>query len=61
VQNEDNSPLPFVETTVARLMLSRMRTTHEERGITVISGPWGIGKPAQSMPSSANSRASALW
>jgi len=28
----------------ARLMLSRMELTHEERGITVISGPWGIGK-----------------
>lgn len=40
----DNAPLPFVETTVARLMLARMRATHQERGITVISGPWGIGK-----------------
>lgn len=39
-----NAPLPFVETTVARLMLARMRATHQERGITVVSGPWGIGK-----------------
>ena len=35
---------PFLPTTVARLMLSRMRMTHEETGIAVISGPWGIGK-----------------
>lgn len=44
MQNADSNPLPFVETTVARLMLARMRATHEETGITVISGPWGIGK-----------------
>lgn len=44
MQNADNIPLPFVETTVARTMLARMRTTHVECGITVISGPWGIGK-----------------
>lgn len=42
--NVDNEPLPFVETTVARLMLSRMRMTHEESGISVFRGPWGIGK-----------------
>lgn len=35
---------PFAETTVAKNMLSRMEITHEERGISVISGPWGIGK-----------------
>lgn len=35
---------PFIETTIARRMMLRMRQTHEERGITVISGPWGIGK-----------------
>jgi hypothetical protein len=40
----ENEARPFVDTTVARLMLSRMALTHEERGITVISGPWGIGK-----------------
>lgn len=39
-----NEPSPFVDTTVARLMRSRIALTHEERGITVISGPWGIGK-----------------
>jgi hypothetical protein len=40
----DDSAHPFVETTVARLMLALMRKTHERCGITVISGPWGIGK-----------------
>jgi len=40
----DNEPVPFVETTVARLMLSRMRMTHEKSAISVFSGPWGIGK-----------------
>lgn len=40
----ENDAKPFVDTTVARLMLSRMALTHEECGITVISGPWGIGK-----------------
>lgn len=40
----ENEALPFVDTTIAKLMLSRMRLTHEETGITVISGPWGIGK-----------------
>lgn len=40
----ENSPLPFVETSVAKTMLSRMSLTHEECGISVISGPWGIGK-----------------
>ena len=39
-----NEARPFVDTTVAKLMLSRMRVTHEETGISVISGPWGIGK-----------------
>ncbi len=39
----ENKP-PFVETSIARLMLSRMRVTHDERGISVFSGPWGIGK-----------------
>lgn len=35
---------PFIETTIARRMMMRMRQTHEEKGITVINGPWGIGK-----------------
>lgn len=35
---------PFVETSIARLLLNRLRITHEERGISVFSGPWGIGK-----------------
>ncbi|CAN5475745.1 hypothetical protein BH09PSE4_BH09PSE4_06920 [soil metagenome] len=35
---------PFVETSIARLLRARLTVTHEERGITVISGPWGIGK-----------------
>ena len=35
---------PFVETGVARHLLSRLRVIHEDRGIAVISGPWGIGK-----------------
>jgi DNA transposition AAA+ family ATPase len=35
---------PFVATTVARHLLSRLRVTHQERGISVFSGPWGIGK-----------------
>lgn len=35
---------PFVETTIARLVRSRLEMTHEERAISVISGPWGIGK-----------------
>jgi hypothetical protein len=39
-----NEPHPFVDTSVAKLMLSRMTLTHEEAGIAVISGPWGIGK-----------------
>ncbi|QCI93444.1 ATP-binding protein [Novosphingobium sp. EMRT-2] len=36
--------LPFVDTSIARQLLARMTITHEERGISVISGPWGIGK-----------------
>lgn len=39
-----NDPLPFVETSVTRLMALRMKMTHDECGITVVSGPWGIGK-----------------
>lgn len=35
---------PFVQTSVARLMLARIMETHENCGISVISGPWGIGK-----------------
>ena len=35
---------PFVATSVARHLLNRLRITHEERGISVFSGPWGIGK-----------------
>lgn len=34
----------FVETSIARQLLSRLALTHEERGISVFSGPWGIGK-----------------
>lgn len=40
----DASPRPFVETTIARHLLNRLRMTHEERAISVFSGPWGIGK-----------------
>ena len=43
MQNE-NKAKPFVETTVTRLMRANMIETHEETGIAVISGPWGIGK-----------------
>ncbi|WP_326523961.1 ATP-binding protein [Sphingomonas sp.] len=39
-----HSNRPFVHTTIARQLLSRLRLTHEERGISVIAGPWGIGK-----------------
>lgn len=39
-----SNPLPFVETSVTRLISLRMKVTHEECGITVVSGPWGIGK-----------------
>lgn len=35
---------PFVQTKLARQLLSRIQITHEERGISVFSGPWGIGK-----------------
>lgn len=35
---------PYVDTSIARLMRSRMAATHSAAGITVISGPWGIGK-----------------
>lgn len=42
--NAPNNDRPFVETSIVRLMISRMTVTHEECGITVISGPWGIGK-----------------
>jgi DNA transposition AAA+ family ATPase len=44
LQNEEADQRPFVETTVAKMMLSRMAVTHEQRGIMVASGPWGIGK-----------------
>lgn len=36
--------MPFVETSVTKLISMRMKITHEECGITVVSGPWGIGK-----------------
>lgn len=39
-----NNGLPFVETSVTKILAMRMKITHEQRGITVISGPWGIGK-----------------
>lgn len=35
---------PYVETSVARDLQSRMMITHEERGIMLARGPWGIGK-----------------
>lgn len=35
---------PYVETTVARILRSRLQLAHDEKGIVVISGPWGIGK-----------------
>jgi hypothetical protein len=35
---------PFVETSIARHLLSRLQLTHDECAISVISGPWGIGK-----------------
>jgi hypothetical protein len=38
------NPRPFVDTSVSRHIISRLLLTHHERGITVISGPWGIGK-----------------
>ena len=41
---QESRGAPFVETTVAKHMLSRMELTHGERGIMVASGPWGIGK-----------------
>lgn len=37
-------PRPFVDTSLARWISARIQLTHEERGITVISGPYGIGK-----------------
>lgn len=40
----DAAARPFVETTIARHLLNRLLMTHEERGISVFSGPWGIGK-----------------
>lgn len=36
--------LPFVDTSIARQLVAKMTITHEECGIAVISGPWGIGK-----------------
>lgn len=44
MDNGEREPFPFIETTIARRMMMRMRETHEERGITVINGPWGVGK-----------------
>ena len=35
---------PYVPTSIARHLQSRLQVTHDERGIAVISGPWGIGK-----------------
>lgn len=35
---------PYVETSVARDLQARMLITHEERGIMLARGPWGIGK-----------------
>ncbi|HEX9933452.1 MAG TPA: ATP-binding protein [Allosphingosinicella sp.] len=39
-----DNPRPFVPTSIARNLLSRLALTHEECAISVISGPWGIGK-----------------
>lgn len=44
MDNGEREAFPFIETTIARRMMMRMRETHEERGITVINGPWGVGK-----------------
>lgn len=33
-----------VETSVVRFIRTRLQMTHEEQGICVLSGPWGIGK-----------------
>lgn len=43
-ENAAEGPLPFVPTSVARQLLRRLEVTHEECGIAVLSGPWGIGK-----------------
>lgn len=43
-ENAAEAPLPFVPTSVARQLLRRLEVTHEECGIAVLSGPWGIGK-----------------
>ena len=40
----DIQPEAFVKTTIARRMLHWASITHERRGISVISGPPGIGK-----------------
>lgn len=35
---------PFVATSVARTLASMLQETHEDRAMSVITGPWGIGK-----------------
>lgn len=44
MESSQPNPRPFVDTTIARHIISRLLLTHHERGIVVISGPWGIGK-----------------
>lgn len=44
MQSAPENPRPFVETSIARHLLSRLQMTHDECAISVFSGPWGIGK-----------------
>lgn len=44
MESSQPNPRPFVDTTISRHIISRLLLTHHERGILVISGPWGIGK-----------------
>ena len=38
------APEQFVQTSIARRMIARLRATHERRRISIFSGPPGIGK-----------------
>ncbi|WP_162559007.1 ATP-binding protein [Sphingorhabdus sp. EL138] len=44
VQLKPRTESKIVGTSVVRLLMRVMQDTHERRGISVISGPWGIGK-----------------
>lgn len=44
VQLKPRAGNEIVGTSVVRLLMRVMQDTHERRGISVISGPWGIGK-----------------